>query len=193
MNVLETGIEQTLDIKLLKMNGSFYAHLETIKILDDGGNFKEFRITVTNINNLKNTERALKESEERYRQFFVNNHAALLRIDPIDGGIVDANPAASNFYGYTLNELVKMKILEINVSDVEFVKEEMQKALSKEKNHFVFKHRLSNGEIGDVDVYSGVINQKGKDFLYSIIHDITAHKKAEIALRDSENRYRSYI
>ena len=61
MNVLETGIEQTLDIKLLKMNGSFYAHLETIKVLDESGNFKEFRITVTNINNLKNTEEALKE------------------------------------------------------------------------------------------------------------------------------------
>ena len=191
MNVLETGLEQTLDIKLLKMNGSFYAHLETIKVLDDSGNFKDFRITVTNINNLKNTEEALKESEERYRQIFVNNHAPMLLIDPSDGGIVDANPAASNFYGYTLDELVKMKIFDINISNDNLVLEEMQKAESTQENHFIFKHKLSNGEIRDVDVYSGLIDQNGKPLLYSIIHDITVQKKAELALRESENRYRS--
>ncbi len=76
MNVLETGYELTVNIKLLKMNNTpFYAHLETIKVLDENGNFKEFRITVTNIQDLKNTEKALKESEERYREIFVNNHA----------------------------------------------------------------------------------------------------------------------
>ena len=57
----------------------------------------------------------------------------MLLIDPINGDIVDANPAASNFYGYTLNELVKMKILEINISDDNLVMEEMQKAYLKKK------------------------------------------------------------
>ena len=192
INVLKTGQELTVNIKLLKMdNGSFYAHLETIKVLDENGNFKEFRIAVTDISDLKNTEAALKESEERYREIFVNNHAAMLLIDPSNGDIIDANPAATNFYRYTLDELVKMKISDINISDDNLVLEEMQKAESKQKNHFIFKHRLSNGEIRDVDVYSGLINQKGKPLLYSIIHDITVQKKAEIALRDSENRYRS--
>jgi hypothetical protein len=65
--------------------------LETITVKDENGNFKEFRITVTDIQNLKNTEEALKESEERYRQIFVNNHAPMLLIDPINGDIVDAN------------------------------------------------------------------------------------------------------
>ena len=41
----------------------------------------------------------------------------MLLIDPISGDIIDANPAAANFYGYTLDELVKMKISDINVSD----------------------------------------------------------------------------
>ena len=60
----------------------------------------EFKITVTDIQKLKNTEKALKESEERYREIFVNNHAAMLLIDPIDGDIVDANPAATIFIIY---------------------------------------------------------------------------------------------
>ena len=192
MDVLKTGHELTVNINLLKMdNNPFYAHLETIKVLDENGNFKEFRITVTNIQDLKNTEQALKESEERYREIFVNNHAAMLLIDPNNGDIIDANPAATNFYRYTLDELVKMKIFDINISNDNSILKEMQKAESKQENHFIFKHKLSNGEIRDVDVYSGLINQNGKHLLYSIIHDITAQKKAEIALRESENRYRS--
>ena len=191
MEVLETGTKQTINLELLKKdNGSFYAHLETIKVHDENGNFKELRVTLTDISDLKNTEEALKESEERYRQIFVNNHAPMLLIDPISGDIIDANPAAANFYGYTLDELVKMKISDINVSDDNLVLKEMQKAVSTEENHFVFKHRLSNGEIRDVDVYSGLINQRGKNLLYSIVHDITAQKKAEIARRNTEELFR---
>ncbi len=41
-----------------------------------------------------------------------------------------------------------------------------------------------------MDVYSGLINQKGKNILYSIVHDITAQKKAEIARRNTEELFR---
>ena len=190
-NALEMGTKQTLELKLRKRDDNpFYAYLETITVKDENGNFKEFRITVTDIQKLKNTEEALKESEERYRQIFVNNHAPMLLIDPINGDIVDANPAATNFYGYTLNELIKIKISDINVSDDKSILKEMLKAVSNEKNHFIFKHLLANGEIRDVDVYSGLINQKGTNLLYSIVHDVTAQKKAEIALRNSEELFR---
>ena len=190
-NALEIGTKQTLELKLQKREDNpFYAYLETITVKDENGNFKEFRITVTDIQNLKNTEEALKESEERYRQIFVNNHAPMLLIDPINGDIVDANPAATNFYGYKLDELIKIKISDINVSEDKSILEEMQKALSKEKNHFIFKHLLANGEIKDVDVYSGLINQRGRSLLYSIVHDVTAQKKAEIARRNSEELFR---
>ena len=70
--VLKTGNKQAVDLKLIRMgNNSFYAHLETIKVLHDNGNFKEFRITATDITKLKNTEGNLKDSEERYHQIFL--------------------------------------------------------------------------------------------------------------------------
>ena len=83
------------------------------------------------------------------------------------------------FMDMTHDELIKMKISDIRISDPEEVFEEMQKAKSKQKNHFIFKHRLSNREIRDVDVYSGLIYQEGRNLLYSIIHDITDQKKVE--------------
>ncbi len=106
------------------------------KFKNENGNFKEVRITLTDINDLKNTEEALKESEERYRQIFVNNHAPMLLINPINGDIIDANPAATNFYGYTLDELIKMRISDINVSENNLVLEEMQKAVSQDRKSF---------------------------------------------------------
>ena len=190
-DVEETGNKKVTDLKLLNDSiGSFYAHLETLVVLDENKKFNQFRITVTDISELKKSEEALKESEERYREIFLNNHAVMLLIDPINGDIVDANPAAANFYRYTSDELVNMNISDINISDNNGVLEEMQNASSQVKNHFIFKHRLENGEIRDVDVYSGLINQKGKKLLYSIIHDISIQKKAEIALRNSEELFR---
>ncbi|MGB8233266.1 MAG: ATP-binding protein, partial [Methanobacterium sp.] len=178
-----TDIKHTIELKLLKRdNGPFYAHLESTSIPDSNGNFKEFRIAITNITAIKNTEKALKESEERYREIFINNPAVMMIIDPSDGAIIDANPAASNFYGYSLDELVKMKISDINVTD-EFI-QDMQKAESKQKNRLVLEHRLSNGDIRDVNVQSGIIAHKGGNVLCSIIQDITAQKMAEMSLRE---------
>lgn len=185
-NVLETGTKQNLELKLRKKdNNFFYTHIETIAVDDNNGIFREFRLILTDITELKNTENALKESEKRYREIFIGNHAVMLQIDPFNGDIVDANPAATKFYGYNHDELLKMQIYDLNKTDNELLYEKMQKAKSEEENHFIFKHRLKNGTIRDVDVYSGVLNQKGKKILHSIIYDITAQKRAEIALFNS--------
>ena len=179
MMALETGTKQSFELKLLKINhNSFYAHLEIIIVPDEHGNFKEFSIIASDIQDIKNKEKALKKSES-YREIFFNNHTVMMLIDPNNGDIIDANPAAIEFYGYNHDELIKMKISDIRASDLEDVLLEMQKAASKQENHFIFKHRLSNGEIRDVDVYSGLIYQEGKNLLYSIIHDITDQKKVE--------------
>ncbi len=174
--------KQNMEIKLRKHDKNpFYAHLEAICILDSNEYFKEFRISVTDITELKNTEKALKDSEERYREIFINNPAVMIIVDISNGNIIDANPAASKFYGYNHEELLKMKMGDINVSDDAL--KEMSSIGSRQKNRLILKHRLSNGNIRNVDVQSGFIGQKNEN-ICSIIHDITLQKKAEDALID---------
>lgn len=126
---------------------------------------------------VKNQE-ALIESENRYRNMFYENQSVMLLIDPIDGRIVDANAAATNYYGYNPDELKAMNISDINILSDDQVKEEMKKALNNNVRFFQFKHRLSDGSIRNVQVYSGKINIAGKPLLYSIVHDNTAEIEA---------------
>jgi PAS domain S-box-containing protein len=131
----------------------------------------------------RRAEEALKENEERYRQMFENNHAVKLLLDPTSGAIVDANPAAAEFYGYSLAELRRMTIAQINLLPAEQVAAEMSRAASAQRTYFLFRHRLASGEVRDVEVYSSPFVFKGQRLLYSIVHDITERRQAETALR----------
>jgi two-component system, cell cycle sensor histidine kinase and response regulator CckA len=130
----------------------------------------------------------LSESEERYRSLFANNHAVMLLIDPDTGGIVDANPAACAFYGYTREGLLSVKITDINTLSPEQVFQEMERSRLERRHLFHFRHRLANGEMRDVEVYSGPINVEGKTLLYSIVHDIAARRQAEEKLRTATSQ-----
>ncbi len=128
-------------------------------------------------------ENKLQASESKFRSLFQNNHAVMLLIDPVTGEIIDVNPAACKYYGYSQQELTNKKITEINTLSPEAVQMEMQRALAEERNYFNFQHRLANGDIRDVEVYSGPIQHLGRELLYSNIHDVTEKKQAEQQIR----------
>ena len=91
------------------------------------------------------TERALRESEERFRILFENHAAMKLLIDPADGHIVDANEAAARFYGWTRDQLRRMRIQDINTLSPDEVVREMQKAREQRRIYFDFRHRRADG------------------------------------------------
>jgi PAS domain S-box-containing protein len=138
----------------------------------------------------KQAEKELQESEARYHSLFKKNLAAMLMIDPETTTIVDANLGACVFYGYPYEKILKLKLTDINTLTTEEVKTEINRALTEQHNHFYYQHRLANGQIRDVEVYSGPLFMRGKQLLYSIIHDITERKRAEEALQQSNNQLR---
>jgi PAS domain S-box-containing protein len=130
--------------------------------------------------------RDLQESEVRFRSFFEKAKVVTLAIDPADGTLIDANEAAVSFYGWPRERLLAMKIFEINTLPLVEVSAMMELARSEKQSTFLYKHRLVDGAIRDVEVYSSPILISGKIVLYSIIHDITERKQMEESLRKSE-------
>jgi len=125
----------------------------------------------------------LYQSEEGFRSLFEGNRCAELIINPNSGYIIEANKAAEDFYGHNRNQLLTLKISDINTLSHEKVSNEMQLAQSNKHDHFISQHQLASGEIRDVEVYAGPICWKEQDSLYSIIHDISDRTKAEKAVR----------
>jgi PAS domain S-box-containing protein len=141
----------------------------------------------------KNAEKTLQESEEKFRRIFEDHAAVKLLIDPDSGEIIDANKSAAVFYGWGRDELKRMKIEQINTLTPDEIKRRMQNVLSEKKILFEFRHRLKDGSIRDVEVFSSRIKIGNKDVLHSIIHDITERKMVEEELRESENRFRKVV
>ncbi|MDD3044254.1 MAG: PAS domain S-box protein [Candidatus Delongbacteria bacterium] len=121
----------------------------------------------------------LEQSEERYRGMFENTHAIMFIVDPENGQIIDANPAAVQKYGWTRDELKSMNVSDINTLSHEKSVEKVREVADGKRRYFVFQHKKKNGEIIDVELFSGTVEFSGKKVLYSIVHDIT-EKLAEI-------------
>lgn len=166
------------EISEMKIDGIWYEILVD-PIFDAQGRFSGAVHIMSNIDARKKAGQKLQESEQRYKSMFYGNNSVMLMIDPESMQIVDANDAALAFYGYSRKEIISMKISEINILPEQEIRREMLKTEREHKNFFAFRHRLSNGEIKDVNVYSGKLNLSGKDYLYSIIHDVSRQQQAE--------------
>jgi PAS domain S-box-containing protein len=114
-----------------------------------------------------------------YNSLFRDNHAVMLFIDPETGLIADANNAAANFYGWPRDELLGKPIADINTLPPDKIREEMRKARGQSKRYFDFRHRTADGDVRDVEVYSGPIRHDGRELLYSLVFDVTERKLNE--------------
>ncbi len=133
------------------------------------------------------------EAQGRYQSLFDNNRAPMLLIQPEDGRIIDVNPAASEFYGWSIRQLKEMKISQIFLLGEGELIAEMRKALTGKCNYFKFRHKKESGDIADVEVFSGPITIDKKVHLYSIVHDISLRTASQKALVESETRFRQLV
>lgn len=185
--IIVTGsLNEDIAVECMRSGASDYVIKEYIKRLGPSilNALEQYAIKTEK----KNAQEALIESAERHQSLFEDNIAVMLLLDAHTGEILDANQAASNFYGYSREELKKMSVYNLNTLSKETVKEELEKARIQKKIQFLFKHRLRDGNVRDVEIYSSRIKAFGKEVMHSIVHDITEKVKMEQELIASKEK-----
>ena len=116
---------------------------------------------------------ANRPSAHRFEAMFRDHDAMMLLVEPGTGQIVDANPSAAAYYGYSVEVLRSMSISQINVMPAAEVAANLAQAASgqSERRRFEVSHRLASGEIRRVEVRTALIAD-GQPLLFSIIADI---------------------
>jgi len=195
-NLLDNALEALIKgekpynvhFKIKRLNDNQLRDIQSIAEYDPKRN-RVFGV-IRDITTEKRQQEEIEESEARFRTLFYENTSVMMLIDPDTGEIADVNNAAIDFYGYTLNELCGMNISNINILSAEEIANEIDNARSGRKQVFQFKHRIKNGEIHNVEVFTGLVKLQSRPLLYSTIHDVTEREKAINALRENEERLR---
>ena len=145
-------------------------------------------------NERKQTEEALRKSEERYRTLFEESRDAIYTTSQ-EGEFLDANRSMFNLFGYSREEMIGLKAREIYVLFEDRLK--FQQKIEREEfvRDYEIKFRKKDGTEMDCLLTAIVRRTADGNILgyQGIIRDITESKRAEEKLRAISDRYRSYI
>jgi PAS domain S-box-containing protein len=147
------------------------------------------------ITSLKETEIALKESEEKYRTLVRQIPSVLITTDA-KGVTHYVSPQIEDLMGYTPEEYYEKEPLDrIHPDDVEEVIKRMTLLFEEGKEfHVKYRAKRKDGEWIWVDVKAiETYEREGQQLASGIITDITNQMKAEKALQESEEKYRTLI
>ncbi len=187
----EVGTDrQTIDLRLVRGDGrAIYAHLECLrKTSDDGA--PVLRVTLADITRLKQTEDALRDSEERFRRLFEDTRQAIMLSEK--GRYIAANKASLEMLRMErLDQLLGRSAADISpeyqpdgqASATKAV-ELGRVALEEGANVFEWEHVRADGEHFIARVLLTAIREGGKNLLHIVWTDLTEQKKAEQQLAE---------
>ena len=144
---------------------------------------------MVDIHDLKCAEEALRASERRFRTFV--DHATDAFFLFSEHRVLDVNGPACESLGYTRDELVGM-----TSSDVDHdltpasLEDQVRKVEAGEMVSFGTRFRRKDGTVFPVEVRGHLFWDGGRQFEVVMVRDITERKRAEEALRESEERFR---
>ena len=146
--------------------------------------------TARDITNRWKAEKKLESSEKRYRALFEKAEDAIFILDASPekmGQIVDANQGAAIMHGYTVEEIKRLNIKDLDSPlDANKVEERVLPILGGEWIKNEINHVRKDGSIFPVEISAGLLEIDHNNFIMAIDRDIGERKKIEDRLRRSD-------
>ncbi len=134
---------------------------------------------------LLKSQAIIKDSEERYHNIFNIGVDSLFIIDQDTGAILEANNMACSTYGYTHEELLLLKNIDMSAEPVQ-----TKQATQIMKEDYIFiplrYHKKKDGTVFPVEIRASLFSDKNRPVLLINTHDITLRQNSEKALNESE-------
>ncbi len=189
----------SLEYRIRHRNGSIRWINETGTIVYDTSGQPQYGVgSLRSIEDCKQAEDALRESEEKNRGIFETINDALhiheIAPDGRPGRFVDVNDVACRTLQYTREELLKHGPLDFVTGYHNRPLDEILEELSS-TGHAIFEteHRRKDGSTVPVEINSRVVSLRGKRLMVSVVRDITERKRVAEALRNSEARLHTLV
>ncbi|MBN2224391.1 MAG: PAS domain S-box protein [Deltaproteobacteria bacterium] len=137
---------------------------------------------------------SLRKSEEKYRSLVENLNDVIFNLDP-QGNITYMSPVAESIFGYRSKEIIGRSFSEyIHTDDLPGVVESRGETLGGVLQPYEFRMIDKNGSIHHVRTSSRPIEKDGQNTgVTGILTDITVERRAEEALRESEQKRRTVL
>ena len=143
---------------------------------------------VTEVNRMVNE---LRRAEQDYRGLFDHAYDAILLLDPMHEIVLDANQRACVLYGIAREAFIGRSMVELSVNPSRgksFLRDTRDG--SGRRITFESQQLTADGTVMDVEINAVEVPYKGRRAILSINRDVTARRKAERAIRESEERFR---
>ena len=199
--VFKTGTRQSCEVQLQEKSGaSCCVHLESIAMHEEPGRSAHWRTALLDITERKRAEQEqirliedLARSQQHFQSLFHWILSAVGISTVAEGRFFDVNEGFSRLTGYTREEVIGRTTLELGMwadpSQRAIVLQEIREQGSLHNREGQL--RTKSGEIRSLMISVHPIQLGATPCLIYLAHDITERKRAEEALRKSEDRYRA--
>jgi PAS domain S-box-containing protein len=163
-------------------------------LYNEAGKLVSVLSLVLDVSVAKRIEDALRKSEAQYRLLFESNPQPMWVYDLATLRFLAVNDAAVRHYGYSRAEFLDMTIKDIRPpEDVQSLVDHLESRDAGPDYAGEWRHRKKDGTDINVEITASLLTFAGRPAEFVLVQDVTVRKKAESALRISEDRYRDLV
>jgi PAS domain S-box-containing protein len=184
------------EFRMKRKDGTIFPTEHSVVPLEDEQDKRIAWVSVVrDITERKRAEKALRDSEVRFSTIFHSSPIPIALTRLGDGKLVDVNQAWLDLTGYTYAEVIGAFSLDLNL----YVNSDRRSQLMNELqargrvDRYEFQLRKKSGAIADLLFSAESIELQSEPLMLSMALDITERKRAEQALRESEEKFRTFV